>query len=107
MMTETSNLDRAFSSVCSNFVISRLNLFQIKRFNILSRKKGICSSIYRRDKVNQALPLVRVRQLISLRHVVVVVSLLVNKLEYDEGSRRSRSSKIASKSHLVPPNRSN
>ena len=51
-MTETSNLDRAFSPVCSNLVISPLNLFQIKRFYILSRKKGICSSIYRRDKVN-------------------------------------------------------
>ena len=78
MMTETSNLDRAFSQVCSNLVISPLNLFQIKRFYILSRKKGISSSLYRRDNY-QAFALACVRQLISLRHDVVVVSLLVNK----------------------------
>ena len=40
---------------------------------------------YSESLVYQALPLACVRQLISLRHVVVV-SLLVNKLEYDEGS---------------------
>ena len=39
--------------------------------------------------VYQVFPFACVRQLISLRHVVVV-SLLVNKLEYDEGSRRNR-----------------
>lgn len=81
-MAETSDLDRAVSSVCSKFGISRLNSFQMKPISEFSKgKSDIYVNLptgYGKSLIYQALPSVFDTLTDSLGHVVVVVSPLVN-----------------------------
>jgi len=92
-MAETSDLDRAVSSVCSKFGISRLNSFQMKAISEFSKgKSDIYVNLptgYGKSLIYQALPSVFDTLTDSLAHVVVVVSPLVNLMRDQVQSLRS------------------
>ena len=81
-MAETSNLDRALSTVCSRFTNSCLNPYQKKAISeFVKEKSDILANLptgYGKSLVYQALPTVFDSLTVRSGHIVVVVSTLVN-----------------------------
>ena len=92
-MAETNDLDRAVSTVCSKFKISRLNAFQMEAISeFVKGKSDIFVNLptgYGKSLVYQALPSVFDSLTASSGHVVVVVSPLVNLMRDQVQSLRS------------------
>ena len=80
-MAETSNLDRALSTVCSRFMNSCLNPYQKKAIlEFVKGKSNIFVNLptgYGKPLVYQALPMVFDSLTARSGHIVVVVSPLV------------------------------
>ena len=81
-MAETSNVDRALSTVCSRFTNSCLNPYQKKGISeFVKGKNDIFVNLptgYGKSLVYQALPMVFDSLTTRSGHIVVVVSPLVN-----------------------------
>ena len=91
-MAEMSNLDRAFTTVCSKSMISQLNPFQIRAISeFVQGERDLFVNLptgYGKSLIYQALPVV-FDNLSNSEHVVVVVSPLVNLMKYQVKSLRA------------------
>ena len=92
-MAEMSNLDRAFTTVCSKFMISQLNPFQIRAISeFVKGERDLfvnLPTVYGKSLIYQALPVVFDDLRYSMEHVVVVVSPLVNLMKDQVKSLRA------------------
>lgn len=84
-MAEMSNLDRAFRTVCSKFMISQLNPFQIRAISeFVKGERDLFVNLptgYSESLIYQALTVAFDNLSNSLEQVVVVVSPLINLMK--------------------------